>query len=173
MIRKEEIIKIGQFNKPHGIHGELSFTFTTDLFDRGDCRYFVCEMDGIYVPFFIEQYRFRSENGALVKLDRIDSDHEARQFTNKEVFFPIANISKDEPEGDDDNYFVGFLVKTKQGEEIGRIVEVDDTTVNVLFVVENAKGDELLVPAADDFVVSIDSDNLILTMDLPEGMLDL
>ena len=26
MIRKEEVYKIGIFNKPHGIHGELSFT---------------------------------------------------------------------------------------------------------------------------------------------------
>ena len=34
MIRKEEVYKIGIFNKPHGIHGELSFTFTDDIFDR-------------------------------------------------------------------------------------------------------------------------------------------
>lgn len=31
MIRKEEVYKIGIFNKPHGIHGELSFTFTDDI----------------------------------------------------------------------------------------------------------------------------------------------
>lgn len=29
MIRKEEVYKIGIFNKPHGIHGELSFTLRT------------------------------------------------------------------------------------------------------------------------------------------------
>ena len=30
MIKKEEVYKIGLFNKPHGIHGELQFTFTHD-----------------------------------------------------------------------------------------------------------------------------------------------
>ena len=34
MIKKEEVYKIGLFNKPHGIHGELQFTFTDDIFDR-------------------------------------------------------------------------------------------------------------------------------------------
>ena len=33
MIKKEEVYKIGLFNKPHGIHGELQFTFTDDIFD--------------------------------------------------------------------------------------------------------------------------------------------
>ena len=39
MIKKEEVYKIGLFNKPHGIHGELQFTFTDDIFDRVDCDY--------------------------------------------------------------------------------------------------------------------------------------
>ena len=42
MIKKEEVYKIGLFNKPHGIHGELQFTFTDDIFDRVDCDYLVC-----------------------------------------------------------------------------------------------------------------------------------
>ena len=51
MIRKEEVYKIGIFNKPHGIHGELSFTFTDDIFDRADCDYLICLLDGISFPF--------------------------------------------------------------------------------------------------------------------------
>ena len=69
MIKKEEVYKIGLFNKPHGIHGELQFTFTDDIFDRVDCDYLVCLLDGIFVPFFIEEYRFRSDSTALVKLE--------------------------------------------------------------------------------------------------------
>ena len=55
MIRKEEVYKIGIFNKPHGIHGELSFTFTDDIFDRVEAEYLICLLDGIFVPFFIEE----------------------------------------------------------------------------------------------------------------------
>ena len=71
MIKKEEVYKIGLFNKPHGIHGELQFTFTDDIFDRVDCDYLVCLLDGIFVPFFMEEYRFRSDSTALVKLEGV------------------------------------------------------------------------------------------------------
>ena len=54
MIKRDELIKIGVFNKPHGVQGELAFTFTDDIFDRSECPYVVCEIDGIFVPFFIE-----------------------------------------------------------------------------------------------------------------------
>ena len=41
MIRPEEVYKIGMFNKPHGIGGELQFTFTDDIFDRVEAEYVV------------------------------------------------------------------------------------------------------------------------------------
>lgn len=90
MIKKEEVYKIGLFNKPHGIHGELQFTFTDDIFDRVDCDYLICLLDGIFVPFFIEEYRFRSDSTALVKLEGVDSAERARMFTNIEVYFPVT-----------------------------------------------------------------------------------
>ena len=68
MIKREELIKIGQFNKPHALHGEISFTFTNDIFDRTECEYIVCNIDGIFVPFFIEEYRFKSNTTGLIKL---------------------------------------------------------------------------------------------------------
>ena len=73
MIKKDEVFKIGIFNKPHGVKGEISFTFTDDIFDRVECEYLVCLLDGIFVPFFIEEYRFRSDTTALVKLEGVDT----------------------------------------------------------------------------------------------------
>ena len=96
MIKKEEVYKIGLFNKPHGIHGELQFTFTDDIFDRVDCDYLICLLDGIFVPFFIEEYRFRSDSTALVKLEGVDSAERARMFTNIEVYFPVKHAEEAE-----------------------------------------------------------------------------
>ena len=94
MIKKEEVYKIGLFNKPHGIHGELQFTFTDDIFDRVDCDYLVCLLDGIFVPFFMEEYRFRSDSTALVKLEGVDTAERARMFTNVEVYFPVKHAEE-------------------------------------------------------------------------------
>lgn len=88
MIREEDVYRIGRLGKPHGVKGEVSFHFADDIFDRADCDYIVLRMDGIMVPFFIEEYRFRSGETALVKFCDIDNQERAAELTGCEVFFP-------------------------------------------------------------------------------------
>lgn len=170
MIRKEEVYKIGIFNKPHGIHGELSFTFTDDIFDRVETEYLICLLDGILVPFFLEEYRFRSDTTALVKLEGVDTAERARMFTNIEVYFPAKHAEAAEPEELSWNFFVGFRIEEVHRGELGEVTDVDTTTINTLFVVDY-KGEELLIPAQEDFIVGIDQENRVITVDLPEGLL--
>ena len=95
MIKKEEVFKIGIINKPHGVKGEVTFTFTDDVFDRvEDCDYLILLLDGIFVPFFIEEYRFRSDNAAIVKFEDVDTAEKARMFTNVEVYFPVKYMDE-------------------------------------------------------------------------------
>lgn len=172
MIRKEEVYKIGVINKPHGVKGEVSFTFTDDIFDRVDCDYLVLLLDGILVPFFIEEYRFRSDNVALVKFEDVDTVEKARMFTNVEVFFPMKYNEDD----DDDsiptwNYFVGFAVNDIHHGYLGKIVQVDDSTMNVLFAIEK-DGEEILLPAHEEFILDLDKKKRTLQVNIPEGLLE-
>lgn len=173
MIKKEEVYKIGLFNKPHGIHGELQFTFTDDIFDRVDCDYLICLLDDIFVPFFIEEYRFRSDSTALVKLEGIDTAERARMFTNVEVYFPVKHAEEAEDGELSWNFFVGFRMEDVRHGELGEVVEVDTTTVNTLFVVEQEDGEELLIPAQEEFIVEINQEKKLITVELPEGLLNL
>ena len=173
MIKKDEVFKIGIFNKPHGVKGEISFTFTDDIFDRVDCDYLVCLLDGIFVPFFIEEYRFRSDSTALVKLEGIDTAERARMFTNVEVYFPVKHAEEAEDGELSWNFFVGFRMEDVRHGELGEVVEVDTTTVNTLFVVEQEDGEELLVPAQEEFIVEINQEKKLITVELPEGLLNL
>lgn len=172
MIRREELIKIGRFNKPHGVRGELSFTFTDDIFDRCDCPYLICEVEGIFVPFFVEEYRFRSDTSVLMKLEDVDTEEEARQFILTDVYFPKSYMNDAagfEAPGD---YFIGYRVVDREAGELGLVTGVDDTTENVLFVVEQ-EGRELLIPVTDDFILSVDEKNRTISMALPDGLLQL
>lgn len=174
MIKKEEVFKIGKFNKPHGVKGEISFTFTDDIFDRVDCDYLVCLLDGIFVPFFIEEYRFRSDTSALVKLEKVDTAEKARMFTNVDVYFP-KKYADEEEEGDAGdiptwNYFIGFKVQDVTHGDLGEIVAVDDSTMNVLFAIEK-DGEEILLPAHEEFMVNLDKKKRVLTVDVPDGLI--
>lgn len=174
MIKKDEVFKIGMFNKPHGVKGEISFTFTDDIFDRVDADYFVCLLDGIFVPFFIEEYRFRSDTTALVKLEQVDTAEKARMFTNVDVYFPKKYVDEEEEEEAEEiptwNYFIGFKVKDVKHGVLGEIVAVDDSTMNVLFAIEK-DGEEILLPAHEEFMVKLDKKKRLLTVEIPDGLI--
>lgn len=169
MIKKEDVFKIGVINKPHGVKGEVSFTFTDDIFDRVECEYLILLLDGILVPFFMEEYRFRSENVVLVKFEDVDDAERARRLTNVEVYFPKKYM--EEQDGISSwNFFVGFRVEDVRHGYLGEITAVDESTLNVLFAIER-DGEELLLPAHEEFIVGVDQKTKLLTVDVPDGLI--
>ena len=173
MIRKEEVFKIGQFAKPHGIKGEISLVTNCDLFDDVEDPCIVCEIDGILVPFFIEDYRYKTDTVMLVKLENVSDEKAARDFTNREVFFPLEDVGEDDLVGDMSwGSFIGYTVIDEQHGELGKITDVDETTINVLLQIDH-KGNEILLPAAEELITSADHENKTLRVSVPEGLLDL
>ena len=169
MIKEEEVYKIGKLGKTHGVKGEISFLFDDDVFDRVDADYLVLMVDGILVPFFMEEYRFRSDTTAIVKFEDIDTQERARELTGCDVWFPRALA-----DSDDDTItwaaIVGFdIIDANSGKPVGRIASVDDTTLNILFCLEDGR----LIPASEDLITSIDKGNRTITINIPEGLLDL
>ena len=168
MIKQEDVYCIGRLGKTHGVKGEISFQFDDDVFDRIDCDYLVLDIDGILVPFFIEEYRFRSDSVALMKFEGINTQQRAAELTGCNVFFPRALA--DEDDTPTLASLVGFnLIDAKSGKTVGRIAAIDDTTVNLLFELE----DNTLIPANDDLIHDIDMEGKIITMEIPEGLLAL
>ena len=173
MIRRDEVYKIGILNKPHGVRGELLFTFTDDIFDRVEADYIVCLMDGILVPFYIEEYRFRTDTTALIKLEDVDTAEQARRFTNVEVYFPVHHARHAEEEGELTwSYFTGFRMEEVHHGHLGEVTDVDTSTVNTLFIIDH-NGEELLIPAQEEFITDIDHEHRVITVSLPEGLLNI
>ena len=167
MIREDDVYKIGRIGKPHGIGGEVTLRFSDDVFDRVDAEYLVLMVDGILVPFFIEEYRFRSEEVALVKFEDIDTMDRAAELTGCDVFFPrhLADIDNDVLTW---SQIVGYyIVDVASGKVIGRIESVDESTINVLLEL----ADGTLIPAVDEFIDDIDHEARKLFMSLPDGLL--
>lgn len=170
MIKKEDVYKIGRIGKAHGVKGEVSFNFDDDVFDRVEAEYLILEVDGILVPFFMEEYRFRSDNTALVKFEDIDTQERARELTNCDVFFPRHLAEDDEDEVLTYSFLVGFdIIDDSTGKKVGTIASVDDSTLNILFELE----DGMLIPASEELITDIDKENKTITIALPEGILDL
>ena len=172
MIKKEEVYRIGRIGKPHGLHGEVSFLFEDDVFDTTDAEYLILETEGILVPFFMEEYRFHGNGSALVKFCDIDTVEQARELTGCDVFFPRSLSA--EREELSWAQIVGFSLKdSNTGKTVGTITSVDDSTINILFEVETSDGKELLIPASEELITDVDTEQRTITCSLPEGLLEL
>ena len=175
MINREDLTKIGKIKKTHGIKGEMLFEFIDDSFDDDKCSFLIFELDGIFVPFRLTDYRFISNTSALIQLKRIDSGEKARLFTGKEVYFPQKHIVADTSEELFSwDYFRGFTLIDEKLGKIGIITEIDETTINVLFHIESiGTSTHQLIPASDELITHINPDTKELFVILPEGILDL
>ena len=152
MIRRDEVYKIGKLGKPHGVKGEITFAITDDVFDRVDAEYLVLDIDGILVPFYLEEYRFKNDENVLVKFEDIDTQEQARNYTGCEVFFP-RHLSDSDGENMTWAEIIGFqLVDAVTGKVVGTLDRVDDSTLNLLFEVTTPEGDDLLIPASNDLI---------------------
>ena len=194
MILDSDVFSIGRFTRTHGIHGEIEGHFTDDVFDRGEADYVFLKIDGLYVPFFLEDYRFKGSESALFTLDGIDSDTAARELVGHTVYYPLdARPAEDEDTISSLRAFTGFrlliidrqaLAETAEGGdetsedgvptlELGTVKHVETTTANTLLTVEVEGGEDVLLPLHDDFVVDYDLRERYLVLDVPEGLIDL
>lgn len=168
MIREEDVYKIGVIGKTHGVKGELNFTFTDDVFDRVDADYLILRIGGILVPFFIDEYRFRSDDRALLILHDIDTNEKAQNLVGTEVFFPYSLSDKQKDEVISFNDLIGFTI-----DGIGIVTGIDDYTENILFEVKRNDGKQILIPAVEEFVENVDYEKKIIKVQLPEGLVEL
>ena len=169
MIKREDVYKIGRLGKAHGVKGEVSFQFDDDIFDTTDADYLILEIDGILVPFFMEEYRFRNDSLALVKFCDVDTQQRASELTGCDVYFP--RTLAEESEGQLSlSSLVGFdIVEASNSKVVGKIAAIDDTTQNILFELE----DGTLIPASDELIENIDVNKKEIIMNIPEGLLDI
>lgn len=177
VIRLTELAEAGHFNKTHGIKGEISATLDIDI-DLDEVKCIVISVEGIFVPFFVNSCRPKTADTCLLTIDGIDSEAKARQLVNR-PFYILRSDIPDDPDGDDDDEglyasdLIGFKVTDTSLGDVGTITGINDSTQNVLFIIETADGKEIYVPVADEFIEEIDSDSKTVRTDLPEGLVSL
>ncbi|MCR4994868.1 MAG: ribosome maturation factor RimM [Bacteroidales bacterium] len=181
MIREEEVYKIGMITRTHGVRGEVAMQFTDDVWDRVEADYLFLRLDGLLVPFFLEEWRFRSDTTALLKFDGVDDANAASGIVGAEVLFPKALTPEDVDEEELTwQHFTGFEVwqlgpdaDAGKARLLGTVDCVQDQTANVLLEIATPQGGSILIPAHEDFVLNADHQLRHLYVDVPDELLTL
>lgn len=180
MIKSTEIIDIGTLLKPHGIKGEISADFDHDV-DICSLRCIILDIEGIFVPFFITGVRQGASSSTLITIDGVMTEDDAKELCGKDVFALKSDLPETVADVDDGFYLadlIGFKVVSDEGQTIGTIEDFDDSTSNILLIVQPERVNEceskrLYIPFADEYITQIDADGHSITMSLPSGLLEL
>ena len=161
-----ESLIVGRILAPWGIRGELKVEVLTDFPERFAPRKVV------YLntrPLEIECCHPHKQH-LVVKLATIDSVEDAEKLRGKDLTIPSSELSR-LPEGQYYTFqIIGLDVLTTEGQYLGQVTDIMAMASNDVYIVEGKRG-EVLIPAIEDVVKSIDLKKGEMVIEAIEGLL--
>lgn len=165
-IGEPEYIVIGKLQRTHGVTGEIVLGIQTDFPERITSGKTVF-LGKNYKPFKITGTR-PFNNNMLITLDGIKNREEAAELTNLEMFV----LTKDLPELADGRYYhhqlIGMTVVDDNEQVLGNVRDIIVTGANDVYIIQDEKGIELLLPAVDSVIVEVNLNTRTMRVKPPE-----
>jgi 16S rRNA processing protein RimM len=174
MIDLKDCIEIGYLSKTHGIRGELIARLndlSTD--DILEMELVFVIIDGLPVPFFIEEFSERNHDTILLKLEEIDSETEAKKIVDKKLFISNKYISgKTIQSLQLTKKYIGYAVIDIKAGQLGILNNIIHNPQNPLIYI--TKGiREIYLPLQEKFIEEINEPEKKIIVCCPEGLLSL
>ena len=123
------------------------------------------------VPFFIRKCQLHKSSLLRIDFEGVTDEATANNLLKKKIYLPLTSLP---PLKGNKFYYhevIGFII-VEDGKNIGTIEIIHDQGLQALFEV-NLGNSNALIPIHDDFIVNVDRLSKIITVKLPEGLLDL
>ena len=152
-----ERLMIGIIGAPHGTAGAMRIRIISDFPER------LATLSHVSIGDDPQRRRVRSLRGAspsaILEVRGISSREEAALYRGMPVYMDI----RDAKPLDEGEYYwhqlIDMTVVTAEGEPLGVLTSILQTGANDVYVVTQPDGTELLLPAIEDVVLSIDVPN--------------
>jgi 16S rRNA processing protein RimM len=160
---------VGKVRRPHGVHGEVVAEIFTDFPERLNPKKAIY-LGEKHVKLVIASQRQHNE-GLLLGFEGVTTPEQAGRYRNQILSIAAAEVS-DLPEGE--FYFHELLtleVVDEAGNLLGILTEIMETGANDVYVVTDASGCELLIPAIPEVVLDVDLDAKTMKVHLLPGLI--
>lgn len=165
---------VGTFGKSHGLKGEIVLNIDNDAFTPEAGHFIFAIVDGgLQVPYRIAGVRTIKGDVVVLNLDDVNHDDTAA-FCGLTATAPVDDCP--EEISDDDVFYLEDLegFEAFDGDRhLGTITDIDDSTMNVLINIATPDGRTIIVPAAEELINELDTENKTVVFDLPQGLADL
>jgi 16S rRNA processing protein RimM len=166
----QDRVIIGKIVGVHGVKGTVkihSYAESLEIFEPG-ASIALCYPDGSEEDFEIDWIKPHSR-GALLALKNVNHREQAKTLVGADLQIEKTTL----PELETGVYYwydlVGLKVFTNKNRYLGRLESIIETGANDVYVVKK-EDREVLVPALNSIVQSIDIDSGIMRVELPDGL---
>lgn len=163
MITTDQVIYIGKITRTHGKRGEVQCLMDNEYWDNADATFLILSINNILVPFRVIDWRGKGSDSLIFQLDRFNDEQEAQQIVGYQAYMLKADISNEDELLPTWQSLVGYQVLDTDQGMLGKVITVDETTINTLITLE----DDRLIPLHEDFIINIAPESKQLTICLP------
>ena len=170
----QEKVLIGKVGSPVGIKGEFRVNlYSQDSGNLKEGKVLLLERAEKSVSGAIEKVRYQKDK-PVVRLEGIEDRNAAEDIRGMDVSI-YAKDMEELPEGE---HYVRDLIGCKvvdlaqDGAEIGVLRDVIQNTAQSVLDVSTPDGKQVLIPAVDAFLRSIDEEAGVIEVELIPGFLD-
>ena len=165
----EDVFQVGVISTTHGIAGEVKVFPTTDDMNRfKKLKEVILDTGKETQLLHIQQVRF-FKNMVIVKFKEFRSINDVERLRGKSLYVTRENAVKLQK----DEYFIadmiGIQVVSDEGEDLGILQDVMQTGANDVYLVEK-DGEELLIPAIKDCILSVNVEEGKMEVHLLPGL---
>jgi 16S rRNA processing protein RimM len=168
----DDCFYIGYITKTKGLKGEVQIFF--EYADPDDLKFnsVFIEINSKLVPFFISSYTLRQNQTGNFFFDEVDTIEKAEKLIRKKVYLP--NSEKPEKDTQDLSFsdLKGFMVHDEHHGDLGEIINIHEYPQQYIAVV-SYRFREIMFPLNDNIIQSIDDEQKILKVSLPDGLIDI
>lgn len=158
--------------RAHGLKGDVTLALDAEApADFEDIKTIFIEVRQRLVPFFIESISLKGTK-AFVKLEEVNSREDAENLSKSPVFLPKASRPQSARGEFYDDEVIGFEMTDTSHGTLGKITEILQAGPNKLLSV-SYRGKDVLVPLNSPFIKEVNKQEKIMTVTLPEGLLDI
>lgn len=167
-----DYFKIGYILRPHGLKGQVTISLDDQAPEEiGELKSFFLEKNNRLIPYFITAISVKGDK-AFVKLEDVDTPEAAQEITKQSIYLPKSARPKSGRGDFYEDEIIGFEVIDDVGNPIGKIAGVTAAGPNKLLVLVHDEK-EVLIPLNGPFIKSINKTKKRITVELPEGFLDI
>ena len=160
-------VLIGRLQKSHGVRGEITLRLMTDFPERirrGKIIYVGTD----FQPSKITGTRWKNDL-LLLKLEGFDNPESVRELVGKDIFSAVKDLPS-LPEGRYYHHQLIGLRVWEGDEDLGVLAAIMETGANEVYIIDQADGKELLIPAIPEVILKVDLEQKRMDVHLLEGL---